>query len=296
MKDQLAVIGANSMVGSQFCEQAEKDFFLVKGDYPQVDITNSDLVEKFFANHDFAHLILFSAFTDVGKAEGQRDKKDGPCWQINVVGVQNVTSACRKFGRGLIFLSTDFVFDGTGGPYKEEDETGPDLEKVSWYGITKIEGERIIARNLSNYIILRIAYPYSGRDTGKDDLVLRIAKLYKEGNLYHMYTDQTITPTYIPDIAPAVRLLIGHDFVGIVHLASPVAISQYEFAKELIEKAKIKGPKPLQQKSIRDDLDKPQAVPRPKDSGLNVEKIKSQGFEPTDARSGIEKCVQVLLK
>lgn len=296
MKEQLAVIGANSMVGSQFCQQAEKESFLIKGNYPQVDITNSDLVEKFFANHDFAHLVLFSAFTDVGQAEEQRGKKDQPCWQINVVGVQNVAGACRKFGRGLIFLSTDFVFDGTGGPYKEEDETGPDLEKVSWYGITKIEGEKIIAANLSNYIIARIAYPYSGRDTGKDDLILRIAKRYKIGTLYPMYTDQTITPTYIPDIAPAVNLLKDVNFRGIIHLASPTPVTQFDFAKTLIERAQLQGLKPLEQKSIDEDLKEENAVPRPKNCALLTNKVRSLGFEPTNWRQGIDKSVKLWIK
>lgn len=294
MKEQLAVIGANSMVGSQFCEQYETP--VIKGDLPQVDITNPNLVERFFKDNQFDTVILFSAFTDVTAAEKQRNQKDQSCWQINVVGCQNVARACRKFGRGLIFLSTDFVFDGTNGPYKEENPTGPDLEKVSWYGITKIEGEKIIAKSLSNYIILRIAYPYSGKDTGKEDLILRIANRYKAGTLYPMYNDQTITPTYIPDIAPAVNLLQENDFQGTVHLASPSPVTHFEFAKALIEKARVLGPQPITQKSIDDDLSKPGTTPRPKNGGLAVGKIISLGFTPTDWRAGIEKSVRLWIK
>lgn len=296
MKLNLAVIGSTSMVGSQFCQQVEQNFDVVKGDFPQVDITRSDLVEKFFANYDFAHLILFSAFTDVGRAEEQRGKKDQPCWQINVTGTQNVVSACKKYNRSLIFISSDFIFDGTDGPYYESDPPGPDLSRVSWYGITKIEAETLIANNLNQYIILRIAYPYSGRDTGKDDLVLRIIKLFKEDNLYPMYVDQIITPTYIPDIAPGLLLLLEKNLSGIIHLASPQSVSQYEFAKELIKKAKASGPRPLSQKSIDDDYRTKGTTPRPKNGGLLVDKIKDLGFNPTPWRVGIEKSVNLWLK
>ena len=295
MKRNLAVIGSTSMVGSQFCEESQKEANLIKGDLPQVDITSKDLVENFFKN-DFDTVILFSAFTDVNAAERQRKNKTEPCWQVNVQGTKNVADACRRFNRKLISISTDFVFDGASGPYSETDSTGPDMDKVSWYGITKIEAEKALMATVSNYIILRIAYPYSGRDTGKDDLVLRILKLYQQGNLYPMYVDQTITPTYIPDIAPALLLLLKKNFSGIIHLASPQPVSQYEFARVLIEKAKARGPHLLSQKSVDDDLKKEGATPRPKNSTLKVDKIKSFGFTPTDWHQGIDNSVNLWLK
>lgn len=283
------------MVGSQVCVGLKNRLNLIVGDLPEVDITSPHLVEDFFKNNHFDSVILFSAFTDVGAAEGQRNNKALPCWQINVEGTKNVADACQKFNRKLIFISTDFVFDGTSGPYSETDPTGPDMGKVSWYGITKIKAEKALAATLSSYIILRIAYPYSGKDTGKDDLVLRIIKLYRQGNLYPMYIDQTITPTYIPDIAPALLLLLEKNFQGTLHLASPEPVSQYEFARVLIEKAKVEGPR-LSQKSLDDDLKKAGATPRPKNGGFVVDKIRALGFEPTDWRQGIEKSVALWLK
>lgn len=284
------------MVGSQFCEDLENRASLVKGDLPEVDITKTDLVENFFQNNDFDTVILFSAITDVTAAERERNNRKQPAWQVNVQGTKNVADACRKFNRKLIFISTDFVFDGSGGSYSETDPTGPDLSKVSWYGITKIEAEKRVATTLANYIILRIAYPYSGKDTGKDDLTLRIIKLFKVGNLYPMYVDQIITPTYIPDIAPAVLLLLEKNFQGIIHLASPDPCTQDEFARKLIKKSKAHGPRPLSQKSIDDDLATKGTTPRPKNGGLAVDKIISLGFTPTDWRQGIEKSVNLWLK
>lgn len=295
MGKTLAVIGASSMIGSQFCDQAERDFELVRADRPEVDVTKKDLVEKFFKNNNFGWAILFSAITDVTGSEKERDNKNGPAWQVNMEGTKNVARMCKTYNRGLVFISTDFVFDGSSGPYTEDDPTGPNLRKVSWYGITKIEGEKIVAQ-VANHIILRISYPYSGRDTGKEDSVLRIVKRYRRGELYHMYTDQTITPTYIPDIEPALSLLIARQVKGIIHLASPQKVTQYDFAQYLIDKSHAKGPKPLEPKSILEDQEGPNFVPRPKDGGLVVDKIRSLGFEPTGARQGIDKSIKLWLQ
>ena len=171
MKLKMAVLGANSMVGSRFCEMASSDFQLIKADLTSfilVDITDKNSVENFFKNNDFEWVILFSAFTDVDAAEQQRTNKDGSCWKINVEGAGNVVEACRKYKRKLIFILTDFVFDGVRGNYTENDPPGPNFDKVSWYGITKAEAEKIISDGSKNYIILRIAYPYRGKFAGKD--------------------------------------------------------------------------------------------------------------------------------
>lgn len=295
MRTPLAVIGALSMIGSQFCDQAKSDFELTGADRPEVDITKKDLLFNFFKNNDFDWAILFSAVTDVAGSEKERNDQNGLAWQVNVEGTRNVVQMCKTYSRALVFISTDFVFDGTNGPYNENDPTGPDLAKVSWYGITKIEGEKIVAK-LANYIILRISYPYSGRDTGKEDLILRIIKRYQRGELYPMYKDQIITPTYIPDIEPALNLLITKQTKGIIHLASPQEITQYDFARYAIKKSQVKGPKPLTTKSILEEKRGQNFVPRPKDGGLLVDKIRSLGFEPTGWRKGINKSISNLMR
>lgn len=290
---KMAVVGAASMVGSRFCETI-KDFDLVKSDLTgkiSVDITNKNSIEDFFKNHQFDWVILFSAFTDVDAAEKQRNDKTGLCWKINVDGTKNVAQACKNYGRKLIFISTDFVFDGTRGAYTEDDPPGPNFDKISWYGITKAEAEKVIKNTLSDYIILRIAYPYRSKFEGKDDLVKRVWRLYKEGELYPMFTDQIITPTFIDDIAPAVSLLISKGVKGTVNLASPKPVSQYDFAKELI--ATFGGnPNDIKKGSIIEFLKQKGKTPRSKNSNLNVEKIKELGFNPTDWKEGIKTIYQ----
>jgi len=288
-KIKLAVVGSLSMVGSRFCEQASGDFDLTKGDLlddPAIDITKKESVDKFFKK-DFEWTILFSAFTDVDGSEKQRDDKNGSCWQINVEGVRNIVNACRAYQKKLIFISTDFVFDGTGGSYSEDDPTDPNLTKVSWYGITKIEAEKIITTGLSDYLILRIAYPYRSRFEGKDDLAKKTLRLYFADRLYPMFTDQVISPTFIDDIAPALYLLITSNQRGIFHIASPIVTTQYEFAKELIS---VFGGTPAKIKKglVTEFLKGENRIPRPIDSTLKVDKIKACGFTPTDWKRGIK--------
>ncbi len=264
-------------------------FDLIKSDLLgdlAIYITKKESVDKFFKK-DFEWIILFSAFTDVDGAEKQRDDKNGSCWQINVEGVRNIVNACCAYQKKLIFISTDFVFDGTKGPYSEDDPTGPNLAKVSWYGITKIEAEKIITTEFSDYLILRIAYPYRSRFEGKDDLAKRTLRLYFADKLYPMFTDQIISPTFIDDIAPALYLLITTNQRGVFHLISPVVTTQYGFAKELIS---VFGGTPAKIKKglVIEFLEKENRTPRPINSALKVDKIKACGFTPTDWKRGIK--------
>lgn len=284
---RIAVIGADSMVGSRFCEIA-RDFQLIKASFSdeiQIDITSVQSVEKFYKEQNFEWAILFAAFTDVNAAEEQRDDKMGSCFQINVEGAKNTAYASKKYNRRLIFISTDFVFDGLNSPYSEDDPWGPDFEKVSWYGITKTEAEKSILEILRDAIILRIAYPYRGPFDKKDDIAKRIIRMYKQDDLYPMFADQMISPTFVDDLYGAIRLLISKGQSGIFHLASPTAVSQYEFAKELLSVFGYDTGK-IKKGSIVSFL-KNSSVPRPKGSALKVSKISKLGFTPTDFRQGI---------
>lgn len=278
------------MVGSRFCDLAQKNLTLVKADYHEdipVDITLADSVEDFYKNHDFSWAILFSAATDVDAAEKERDDKNGLTFRINVKGTQNIVAASRKYHRGLIFISTDFVFDGTAGPYSEDAPTGPDLSQVSWYGISKIEAEKTVL-SLDESIVLRIAYPYRGPYVGKEDIAKRILKAYEGNQLYPMFVDQTISPTFIDDLAPAVNLLLDQNARGIYHLASPLTTTQYDFARELLEVFGRNASK-LQKGRVVEFLKNPHATPRPVKGGLKVDKIKKLRFTPTDWQAGIKK-------
>lgn len=291
LKLPIAVIGAGSMVGSRFCDLTRDELKLIEADVSgqnAVDITSEISVEDFFKAHDFGSIILFSAYTDVDGAEAQRGDKNGICWKINVSGVENIVKACNKYKRKLIFISTEFVFDGIKGLYSEDDKVGPDLNKVSWYGISKIEGEKNIESNLDDYLILRITYPFRGKYEKKEDILKKILKLAIEGRLYPMFSDQKTTPTFIDDIPQAVKLLLVKNQKGIFHIASPKIASWYEIACFLLKTFGLESGV-VKEGSLKDFLKAPGRTPRPINGGLNVAKIVSLGFNPTSYEEGIKK-------
>jgi len=275
------------MVGSRFLELASSGAQFMKTDlYSKnpTDITNKSSIESFFKSNDYDYVILFSAFTDVDAAEKQRNDKDALCWQINVEGTRNVTEIARKFKRKMIFISTDFIFDGHNGPYSENAPVGPDLSKVGWYGITKIEAEKIVM-TLPSYVILRISYPYRSQFDKKLDYARSILEKYQEEKLLPRFVDQQITPTFIDDVPGAILLLIEKNQDGIFHLASPLTVSPYNFAKELL-RVFGKNTDKLKE-SLLKDLIKSSNVPRPIKGGMISNKIQMLGFSPTDWKKGI---------
>lgn len=286
-----AVIGANSMIGSRFCELFNPGCKIIKTDLRSeipIDITDPKSVSVFFKNFNFDAVILFSAFTDVDAAERQRNDKKDICWKINVQGTKNIISLCLKFQKKLVFISSETIFDGTAGPYAEESLPGPNFKKVSWYGITKFEAEKEIIKFLSDYLIIRVSYPYRAKFKKKDDFARTMLHKYKEGNLYPMFTDQIFTPTFIDDLAPAVELLFSKNERGTFHLASPKTTIPFEFAKELLETFGLDGQK-LKKGSLLKFLKNPKIAPRPIKGGLKVDKIMAMGFKPTNWKEGIEK-------
>lgn len=289
-KSTTAVIGSGSMVGSRYIDLVEKNYQLIKSDLKSdvpMDITDENSVADFFKKTDFDNVILFSAFTNVDAAEQQRGDKEGIAYKINVEGPINIAEKCQELGKKLIFISTDFVFDGTEGPYDEASNPGPDLEKVSWYGITKMEAEKAVAREYPDAIIVRIAYPYRGKFEGKDDFFKKTLKMFKDGKLYPMFKDQELTPTFIDDLAIALPLLLEKKQTGTFHIASLKVTTPYDVIKKLIEK--VGGdPSVVKAGSIVEFLSTPGATPRPIKGGLSSKKIQELGFIPTSWDDGIE--------
>lgn len=287
---KVAVIGASSMVGSRFCELFSSPQNLVKADLKgsiNIDITDKDSVKTFFKTQKFQVAILFSAFTDVDSAEKQRDDKSGICWKINVEGLSNIVDACKHYEKKLIFISTSFVFDGENGPYSETDQRGGNLDKISWYGITKIKGEEIAEQLSENHLILRIAYPYRSNFPQKEDFARQIITRYDQGTLYPMFTDQIFSPTFIDDVPIAVETLIKSNSFGIFHLGSPAPVTPYDFSYELI-KVYGRDPSQLKKGSLVEFLNQKYKTPRPVNSAMLCEKIKKLGYTPTDWESGIK--------
>lgn len=276
---KLLVTGTNGLVGSHFIENfngPSKDIHILSPSQDELDITDQESVENFFKLYKPDVIIHFAAFTDVSKAEAQRNNKKAPCWIINVEGTTNLIRAA-SYQPYFVHISTDVVFSGrkeNPGPYKEDCSTEENPNLLSWYGWTKKEAEKLVVNNLKNAAILRIANPVRAKYEGKLDYVRKILNLYDTGKLYPMFNNQYLTLTYINEVTESLKVLLARKVSGIYHVSSTNIFTPYKLASFLIEKARGKKGfiKPI---SIKDLLKDNQSR-YPQYGGLKVEKTQSQ--------------------
>lgn len=237
---KLLITGSNGLVGSHFTENYNGDLTIIAPSKKELDITDGKSIGNFFKLYKPDFIVHFAAFTDVSKAEDQRNNKKGLCWIVNVVGTANLIRS-TSYQPYFIYISTDVVFSGLKndpGPYDEgrEPEENPDL--LSWYGWTKKEAEKLVTRNFRNSAILRIANPVRLAYKPKLDYVRKILYLYDRNKLYPMFDDQYLTLTYINEITETLNLLLRQRMPGIYHVSSVNVFTPYKLANLLIEIAR----------------------------------------------------------
>ncbi|MBI3956041.1 SDR family oxidoreductase [Candidatus Gottesmanbacteria bacterium] len=221
--------GLSGLVGSRVVELLAGDFqFENLSLETGVDITNNEVVRERFAASGAPWVFHFAAVTDLDASEKERQLGEKSlAWRVNVEGTRNIVEAAQAGGKRVLYLSTDFVFDGNGGPYTEESQPNPQ----SWYAVTKYEGEKLVAGMDRKGIILRIAFPYQARPQGRPDFVHRIIEELRAGKDIEAPDDQRITPTYIDDVAHAIRVLTGSDASGIYHAVGSQALSPFDVVR-----------------------------------------------------------------
>ncbi len=180
-----------------------------------VDITHKEEVQKKVSDSPAGVILHLAAKADVDGCEKDKELKEkGDAWRINVGGTQNIIDAAKESGKKIIYISTDFVFDGEKDFYTEEDTPRP----INWYAVTKYEGEKLVINSQLPYLICRLAFPYRANFPLKKDLVRGIITKLKNGEKLSMVKDEIITPTLIDDIALALDVLIKTESTGIYHL------------------------------------------------------------------------------
>lgn len=159
-KKKLLITGANGLLGNKAILLATRNYEVMPLHHAkplhdnslEVDIVNKEQVLSIFRKMRPSAVIHAAAETNVDKCETQKEH----AWNVNVRGTQNVAEACDEVGAKLVHISTDYVFDGEKGHYKEEDKPNP----ISYYGLTKLEGERQVVAHCGNYAILRASVIY----------------------------------------------------------------------------------------------------------------------------------------
>jgi dTDP-4-dehydrorhamnose reductase len=283
---KIFTIGGSGLVGSRIVEllsgkHAFQDLSLTNG----VDITNPASLDVIKNDKDHEVVILLAAKADVDGCEQDRELgQEGAAWKINVTGVQNVVDACRPSNKKIIYISTDFVFDGENTPdggYKEEDMPNP----INWYAKTKYEGEKAVENSGLPFIIARIAYPYRKEFSGKLDFVRAIRKRLQENQLVAAVTDHIFNPTFIDDIAHALDTLIAKNQTGIFHVTGSQSLTPYEAAFLIAEKFDLDAS--FIAKTTRDEYFSGKAK-RPLNVSMNNTKIISIGVRMKAFEEGLD--------
>lgn len=299
---ELLVFGGDSLVGSHFVGQTQHTVALAGRRRPEaggpgekefisVDLRRPDAVRRVVESSRAEVVINFSAATDVDAVERERptssmDVPSGDAFTVNALAPEAMAIAARTGGRSFISISTDFVFDGTAGPYPESARADSLSHHISWYGWTKGDGERRIRTAEPAATIVRIAYPYRTTYPDKLDFARRIIDQARKGTLPPMFADQQITPTWIPDVSRALERLIAVKMAGVVHVASPQVTSPLQFAHELLSVVHGRPPR-LEPGSLEAFLARPGSVPRPLRGGLLCSRLPSRGIPLTSWLEGI---------
>jgi dTDP-4-dehydrorhamnose reductase len=217
---KILVTGSEGMLGSDVCPLLAEDHEVCGYDVGDLDI--ADARETMLAVKRLSPSVIVhtAAFTDVDACETERDK----AYRTNVQGTGNLAEASRQAGSLLVYISTDYIFDGSKGePYGESDEPNP----INYYGLTKLQGEEHVRRAAARYLIVRTSWLFG---PGGRNFVDKILKKALAGENLKVVNDQTGCPTYTVDLARGVKALIESGLEGVVHLTNSGVATWFDLA------------------------------------------------------------------
>lgn len=252
-------------------------------DYTQLDITRKSDVKSLVSSFQPDVIINAASATNVDSCETHREE----AWKVNVVGVENLLEAARKSGIKLIHVSTDYVFDGKHGPYKEDDQPNP----INYYGKTKLAAENAIRMSDAPWAIVRTIVLYGTGISVKQNFALWVINSLKLGQQIRCVDDQISSPTYVSDLAFALVRIFELGRTGLYHVCGSEQLSRYDFA---LRAAEIFGlDKNLITRAKSADLKQPAA--RPPVTGFITLKAETElGLKPMNATQGLTTLKQEL--
>ncbi len=273
----LLVTGANGQLGNELRLLLGDSAVYVDRD--ELDITDEAAVRDFFAEQGFEYVINCAAYTAVDKAEDDFEAAD----RINRLG----PALLAKYGRRIIQVSTDYVFDGTTHlPYKEDDAVNP----ISVYGSTKLAGEEAVLTEAETAVVIRTAWLYSSFGA---NFVKTMRRLGAERDSLGVIFDQVGTPTYAADLASAIVAMLPQIKAGtkdVYHYSNEGVASWYDFAVAIMAESGLPcAVRPLETSEY------PTRAVRPAYSVLNKSKIRRDfGLTIPHWMDGLKRCIAKL--
>lgn len=229
--------------------------------YHRTDITNFNELNHLLRTIQPDFIVNTAAMTNVDTCEEQKEA----CLQINVEAVENLTKICSEIHAHLIHISTDFIFDGVKGYYKETDLPNP----ISFYGNSKLKSEEIVVSAGISYSILRTILVYGKvNNLARNNIVLWVKEMLEKKNKITIVNDQFRMPTYVEDLALACKLSIDQNAKGIFNISSNHLLSIFEIALQIAEVFGLQKEfiVPISTEILN------QKAPRPPKTGFNLSK------------------------
>ena len=262
---RVLVTGVKGQLGYDVVNELEKRGHEAVGvDIQEMDITDSAQTEKVITEAGVEAVIHCAAYTAVDAAEDNAEL----CRRVNAYGTENVARVCGKLDLKMLYLSTDYVFDGEGTrPWEPDDERHP----LNVYGQTKYEGELAVEKYLKKFYIVRIAWVFG--KNGKN-FIRTMLNLAENHDTLTVVNDQIGSPTYTYDLAALLVDMIETDKYGFYHATNEGLCSWYEFACEIFRQAG------KQVKVIPVSSEEyPAKAKRPHNSRMNKDKLEANGFQ-----------------
>ncbi|MEQ6121697.1 SDR family oxidoreductase [Reichenbachiella sp. MALMAid0571] len=245
--------------------------------YTQLDITNQEEVEQVIGHHEPDVVVNTAAMTNVDQCETEKKR----CRKLNVDAVRYIVEACETNDTFLIHLSTDFIFDGENGPYKEGDIANP----ISFYGESKLDAEEIVIKSKTKWAILRTVLVYGVVPSmSRSNIILWVKDSIENKKNIKVVTDQWRTPTLAEDLAMGCYLTAIKKETGIFNISGKDMLTPYDMA---IKTANYFN---LDQSFIAkaDSTTFSQTAKRPAKTGFTIDKaISKLGYEPHSFDEGI---------
>jgi len=234
---KLLITGASGLYGSKLAKLAlakgievyssDIQSLSIHGNFVKLDISVKQQVEEAFTTIKPDVVVHAATLTDVDKCETNKEL----AWKVNVEGTRNIVEAAGNVGSFLIYVSSDYVFSGEKGNYKETDKPDP----INYYGLTKLKAEEIV-QTQPEYFIARPSVMYGSTPAaGKVNFALWLIETLRKGERIKIITDQWNTPTLNTNLAEMALEVAERRLTGIYHLCGATRVSRFEFATQIAE-------------------------------------------------------------
>ena len=246
--------------------------------YQSFDFTSATEVQKIFEEYKPAIVVHCGALSKPDECELNKEN----AYLTNVTGTIYLLNAANTYKNFFIFLSTDFVFSGEKGMYKEDDER----KAVNYYGITKMLAEDEVEKYKWDWAIVRTVLVYGKPFLNRQNILTNVAAALQRGEKLNVFNDQVRTPTYVEDLAVGILSILEKQKTGIYHISGKDVLTPYQMAMAVAEYLNLDAT--LINKVEEKDLDQP--ARRPLKTGFSISKAKNDlDYQPISFKEGLKK-------